>query len=214
MSWLDDARKRAEESTKDLKKEAEAKVVGAAVQAAGAAVTKSVGGFFEGVVTAAEQSLERAEAEAQGRAQIELPEPDALAAAVRDIQQQALEEPVQEAVLDAAEPVVEEEEFVAPSSDPFAEALAAIARSRAARGVEAVEVPHPIQSPTQDPVESALAAAAKARQLAGSGGRLGAAREQAAREQLAAMKAARGLSASEGPSEPDDTSVKPKKRTL
>ena len=99
--------------------------------------------------------------------------------------------------------------------DPFADALAAIARSQAARGATAPEPIHPIRSPHSDPVESALAAAAAARQLASSGGRKNAAREQAAREQLAALKAGRPMSSPSEAIQTVDTPLGvPKKRTL
>lgn len=237
MGWLDDARKKAEETAEEAKAKAQQKAAEATVAAAGAAVKKSVGGFFEGLVSSAEASLADAEERARARglkldgpevgtdtseleAEIRAPEEDPLGDAVRRAESHAWREPepVAERV-EAAEPVEAAESPVqeaigsvqAPvAADPFADAYAAIARAREARGV-GPEEPPPARVESLDPVEAALAAAREARAYASSGGTKAREREDAARAELAALKAARG---GVKPSDDDDEAPAPRKRNL
>lgn len=227
MGWLDDARKKAEETAEEAKAKAQQKAAEATVAAAGAAVKKSVGGFFEGLVSSAEASLADAEERARARglkldgpevgadtsdleAEIRAPEEDPLGDAVRRAESHAWREP--EPVV-AEAPAVEEavESVQTPvAADPFADAYAAIARAREARGV-GPEEPPPARVESLDPVEAALAAAREARAYASSGGTKAREREDAARAELAALKAARG---GVKPSDDDDEAPAPRKRNL
>ena len=229
MGWLDDARKKAEDTAEEAKAKAAEKAAEAAVAAAGAAVSKSVGGFFEGIVASAEAALADAEQSASGRStlippvedleaietQIESdlasPAPDPLGAALRAKEREVLEEEPTEVT--APPPVGR------PARDPFAAAHAAIAASRAARGLDPHEPEPVIPARPKDPVAAALAAAEEARAFARSGGSAGLAREQAARDQLAALKAGRGsLSSPQSDRKDDGDDTAPpssgKRRTL
>lgn len=234
MGWLDDARKKAEEKADEAKSKAQEKAAEAAVAAAGAAVKKSVGGFFEGLISSAEASLAEAEENARARglkldgpdldgseeleSQIREPEADPLGEAVRRAEAVAWEEPTPAPVVTAP---VDLPEPPPRSTDPFADAYAAIAKAREARGA-GPEEPVLARDASVDPVEAALAAAREARAFASGGGSRAQEREASARAQLEAMKAARGgggaassPATSSAPDDSDDDGLaKPKKRTL
>lgn len=229
MGWFDDAKDKATAKVEEAKdaatEKAAEKAASAALAAAGAAASRAVGGFFEGVVSSAEAKLADAEASSSHRrAPIVQPSEAAehVNAALEDDAGDPLGRRMREAAASSAqpEPVVSAAP-VAPSpapsarrSDPFEDARRALALSREARGLPAVDPQEERRS--ADPVTAALEAAAEARAHASSGSALNRAREESAREQLAAMKA--GLGGTSPRTDDDDTpegsGTAPKKRSL
>ncbi len=242
MGWFDDAKDKAEEAAEDARQKAAAeagKAAGkAAVSAATTAARKSVGAFFEGIVSSAEASLESAQEERghtgernqvldELEATLDEPDSDADAEPRPTRSGPTLEERLaaMRAEQSVSEPEIPEPQQtnLAPESlgpvqstpsDPMAKAMAALEAARRARGVDLDAVPDPPPAPTptrsNDPlaaVDEALAKAAAARQHARSGGRAAQAREQAAREQLAALKS--GSSSPKHHEDPDDPSDSP-----
>jgi hypothetical protein len=228
MGWFDDAKDKAEEAADEARRKATeeaGKAAGkAAVTAATTAAKKTVGAFFEGIVSSAEASLEAAQEErghTGERSQVldalesRLDHEDDLDGA--DDETEIADPPLRTGPsiedrlaamrnerrdLMASDPVPPPQETnlapdalgaVAPMpTDPMAKAMAALEAARRARGVDIDAVPEPPPPPrSSDPlaaVDEALAKAAAARAHASSGGRAAQAREQAAREQLAALK--------------------------
>lgn len=215
MSWFDDAKEKAEEASNKAKDAAAERAAKAAVSAAAGAVSSTVNGFFEGIVSSAEAALDDAQKAAghKGEQAPAFPETDAAA----DALQQTLDAPPQEDVLGRAMQKAARAPEAVPSTpaprkvdaDPFAAARRALAASREARGVTEVEEEPPPRP--ADPVQAALAAAAEARAHASTSRRTQA-REDAAREQLAALKASMG--GSPRPSDDDTEAPKTKKRRL
>ena len=238
MGWFDDAKDKAEETAEEARRKAAeeaGKAAGkAAVAAATTAAKKSVGAFFEGIVSSAEASLEAAQEERghTGERNQVLDELEASLDA-EDVEDADDETEVADApprtgpsledrlaamraergspLADPVPPPAPEPALLPPAPapaalDPMAKAMAALETARRARGVDIDAVPAPPPQPVRstDPlaaVDEALAKAAAAREHARSGGRAAMAREQAAREQLAALKSV-SASLDTGPAAP------------